>query len=231
MAIQQRRTLIPIGGGLLRLGETLPIDAFIVRESGIKRPRVLFVPTASKDLLQYCVAFSKVYRKLGCGVRLLRLFGNRKLTQRDQLKKLFETSDIIYVGGGSADTLLSAWKKYNIFPLARCAYDRGAILTGLSAGCALWYQYFFDGDDARVKRGFGVLPGMAVPHFKPGGRYLFRVQSLPARAYPLTMIQDNCAVVYINEEARGTVSSRNTKAFTSPSARGRKRQLPKYIHN
>lgn len=34
--LNTERKIIPIGGGLLRLGETIPIDKFIVKESGKK---------------------------------------------------------------------------------------------------------------------------------------------------------------------------------------------------
>jgi len=55
-----KRKIVPIGGGLLRLGETIAIDKFIVKEGGGKNPRVLLIPTASKDLPAYSNAFRRV---------------------------------------------------------------------------------------------------------------------------------------------------------------------------
>ena len=74
------RKIIPIGGGSLRLGDTIVIDKFIVKESGRKNPKVLFIPTASKDLPAYSAAFRRVYEKLGCRVKILRLFKKRKFS-------------------------------------------------------------------------------------------------------------------------------------------------------
>ena len=42
--------IIAIGGGSLKKKQTLPIDRFIVKLTGKKSPKTLFIPTASSAL-------------------------------------------------------------------------------------------------------------------------------------------------------------------------------------
>lgn len=223
------RKIIPIGGGLLRLSETIPIDKFIVKESGRKNPKVLFIPTASKDLRVYSAAFRRVYEKLGCQVKILRLFNERKLSQTI-LEKLIRNADIIYVGGGDYDILLSMWKKYKIISLIRSAYQQGTILTGLSAGCAIWYEYLIDSDKnkkTRLKKGLGILNGVVIPHYKSENP--FPPEILKTKTI-VTAIEDRCAVIYTNEHLKGSVPATKEKAFTISPPYAKKKQVTLYFH-
>lgn len=223
------RKIISIGGGLLRLDETIPIDKFIVQESRKNHPKVLFVPTASKDLPAYYTAFRGVYKKLGCQVKILRLFGKRKLSQMI-LEKLITSADIIYVGGGNYDTLLSTWKKHKIIPLIQSAYQQGAILAGLSAGCAIWYEYLIDSDENnknRLKKGLSILKGVVIPHYK--SENLFPPEIRKTKTV-VTAIEDRCAVIYFNESLKGSISVNREKAFTIRPPYVKKKQVNLYFH-
>ena len=223
------RKVIPIGGGLLRLGETIPIDKFIVQESGKKHPSVLFVPTASNDLSAYSVVFRRVYEKLGCQVKILRLFNKRKFS-RITLEKFITSADIIYVGGGDYDILLSIWKKHKIIPLIKSAYQQGTILTGLSAGCAVWYEYLIDSDKNkknRLKKGLGILEGVVIPHYKTENSFPFEIRKTKII---VTAIEDKCAVIYTNEHLRGSIPATKEKAFTILPPYAKKKQVTLYFH-
>lgn len=223
------RKIIPIGGGLLRLGETIPIDKFIVQESGKKHPKVLFIPTASKDLPLYSAAFQRVYEKLGCQVKILRLFNKRKFSQAT-LEKLITSADIIYVGGGDYNILLSMWKKHKIIPLIQLAYQQGTILTGLSAGCTVWYEYLIDSDKNKktcLKRGLGILKGVIIPHYKTENSFPLEIRKTKTI---VTAIEDRCAVIYTNEHLRGSMSATKEKAFTIRPPYVKKKQVTLYFH-
>lgn len=221
--------IIPIGGGLLRLGETIPIDKFIVKESGKKNPKVLFIPTASKDLSAYSTAFRQVYEKLGCHVKILRLFSKRKLSDAT-LEKLITSADIIYVGGGDYDILFSIWKKHKIIPLIKLAYQQGTILAGLSAGCAVWYKYLIDSDEnekTRLKKGLGILKGVVIPHYKSKNPFPSEIRKTKAI---VTAIEDRCAVIYINENLKGSIPITKEKAFTIRPPYVKRKQVTLYLH-
>lgn len=225
----KERKIIPVGGGLLRLGETIPIDKFIVQESKKKYPKVLFIPTASKDLPAYSMAFRRVYKKLGCQVKILQLFNEKKLT-KTTLEKLIISSDIIYVGGGDYDILLSMWKKYKVIPFIRLAYQQGTILAGLSAGCAIWYEYLINIDQNKkphLKKGIGILKGAVIPHYKDDSLFLSEIHG---KKISITAIEDLCAVIYINEKLCGSISANSGKAFTIYPPYAKKKQVNLYFH-
>jgi dipeptidase E len=224
-----KHEIISIGGGLLRLGETIRIDKFIVRESGKKHPKVLFIPTASHDLPAYSVAFKSVYEKLGCQVKILRLFSKRKLSQT-ALKKLITGVDIIYVGGGDYDVLLLMLVKCNIIPFIRLAYQQGTILTGLSAGGAIWYEYLIDNDrnkNTLLKKGIGILNGVVILHYKTTNPFPSEARKTKTI---ITAIEDKCAAVYIDERLMGSVSVTKERAFTISPPYVRNKQVKLYFH-
>src|SRR5579862_6850028 len=61
--------ILAIGGGELRVGETLDLDRRIVALTGKLNPRALFLPTASFDSKEYWDGFRGIYAgSLGCSV-------------------------------------------------------------------------------------------------------------------------------------------------------------------
>lgn len=61
--------IVAIGGGELRFNETMAIDKFIVEFSEVKKPKLLFIPTASGDSQGYIESVKKIYgEQLGCDV-------------------------------------------------------------------------------------------------------------------------------------------------------------------
>jgi len=227
--LSTERKIVPIGGGLLRLGETVSIDKFIVQESRERYPKVLFVPTASKDLPTYFSAFRHVYEKLECQVEILRLFNKKKLSQAT-LEKLITSADIIYVGGGDYDVLLSTWKKRKIIPFIQSAYQQGVLLTGLSAGCAVWYEYLTDrGKSGKtcLKKGLGILEGVVIPHYKSEDPFPSEILKTKRN---MTAIEDKCALIYINEKLKGSISVDKEKAFTIRPPYVKKKQVNLYLY-
>lgn len=212
----------------MKEGETARIDKFIVKESGKKNPKVLFLPTASKDLPAYSTAFKYAYEGLGCKVKILRLFDRPRLNE-ETFKKTILSADIIYVGGGNFDVLIAEWKKHKLVPILRQAYKQGIILCGLSAGGVVWYEYFIDNDNSktRLKRGIGLLRGVMIPHYKSFGIF-------PEKAYktglPITAIQDRCAVMYVNEKFKGAISVDQSRAFTTRPPYVKKIPVVLFLH-
>jgi hypothetical protein len=51
--ISMRKAIVAIGGGEIRTRGTAPIDREIIRLSGKKNPKLLFIPTASSDSERY----------------------------------------------------------------------------------------------------------------------------------------------------------------------------------
>lgn len=170
------RTLVVIGGGELRLGETLPIDGYICdlakSRAGDRRAVALFIGTASKDCMPYYNTFHKVYTGV-YGLKTDVALVARGEYDFEKLKGKFEKADVIYVGGGDTVYMLAKWRETGLDKLILSAYERGVILCGLSAGAICWFRHMYtDGlmtegvsDKYEITTALGVLSGAACPHF------------------------------------------------------------------
>src|SRR6516165_7743862 len=55
------KAIVAIGGGEIRTRGTLDIDLEIIRLSNKRRPKIVFIPTASSDSPRYCRRFSDYF--------------------------------------------------------------------------------------------------------------------------------------------------------------------------
>ncbi len=168
------KTIVAIGGGELKDLETLPIDRAIVKLTRKKHPKALFIPTASNDAFGYWETFQVVYgKKLGCETDVLFLV--REKLSKKQIEAKILTADIIYVGGGNTLRMLRIWKKQGVDKLLMKAYEKGVILSGLSAGAIAWFRYGSSDSRRFMKNGkeqtsfmrvsaLGLLPFTLSPH-------------------------------------------------------------------
>jgi peptidase E len=134
-----RRILASSGGfvstglwGVLRPGGIM-LEA--LRLSGAVRPRVCLVMTASGDDSQYLASMYSALADTGCDVDHLALFSQPNRRPVDALGK----ADVVWVGGGSVANLLALWRLHGVDHAMREAWDRGAILAGVSAGSICWH--------------------------------------------------------------------------------------------
>lgn len=134
------QAIVAIGGGEMRFGETRAIDEYIVSLPDALIPQVLFIPTASGDHPAYIEAFTKAYTDLGCKVDTLYLYGAAPDTP-DVIAAKFARADIVYVGGGDTEMMLRKWQQTGVDAQLRAAYERGVVLSGLSAGALCWFSH------------------------------------------------------------------------------------------
>jgi dipeptidase E len=164
--------IIAIGGGEIGDKETLAIDRHIVALAGKKRPRALFIPTASGDAPGYCDTFDKIYGGcLGCRTDHLLLF--RRPQDRLVIEDKIRAADTIYVGGGNTLRMMKMWRRYGVDHALKQAARSRTVLAGLSAGAICWYEWGHSDSRAaslggdwpyiRVK-GLGLYAGIFCPH-------------------------------------------------------------------
>ncbi len=159
------KTVVAIGGGHLSKGETRKIDRFIVSLAQKEHPTVLFLPTASHDSEAYIESFVNAYTELGCAVSVLRL--TQKVNINLVRSKIF-SADIIYVGGGNTAFMMSLWKRLKVDEMLKTAYERGIILSGLSAGAICWCKNgYSDSESLKMTfvKGLGIIPISICPHY------------------------------------------------------------------
>lgn len=191
-----------MGGGEIRTLETLPLDREVVRLSGKKHPSVLFVPTASDDAAGYVESIRRIYEhRLGGTVETLLLVRERPSAL--EIRRKIAAADVIYVGGGSTYRLMRRWKRAGVDRAIRRAYDRGALLTGMSAGGICWCDSgmsdSFEGRWTRVS-GLGLLPLDHNPHASDRARK--QAVGAFARKHRSSMFEiDNLAAVHFRDDS------------------------------
>ncbi len=133
------KKIVAIGGGEIGLKETLKIDKEVVKLTGKRNPKALFIPTASGDAEGYWDKFQKIYgKKLRCKTDVLYLM-KEKLGYKEIKNKIL-SSDLIYVGGGNTLKMMKTWRKLGVDKILKKAYEKGIVLSGLSAGSICWFK-------------------------------------------------------------------------------------------
>jgi peptidase E len=158
--------IVAIGGGAFWEPPGDPrLDAFILGLTGRERPRVCFIPTASGDAAEVVAAFYRAMSRHDCVPTDLTLFPR---TVAD-IPALLAAQDVIWVWGGSTVNLLALWRLHGLDGPLRAAYERGAVLCGISAGMNCWFEGCttdsFGLTLAPLADGLGFLTGSACPHY------------------------------------------------------------------
>ena len=171
------KRIIAISSGEIKDFETLDIDKYIVKCCGKDNPSLLFIPTASHDAVGYIDTVNTVYSSLGCSVKSLEL--TTHIYTDKEISDLILSSDIVYVGGGDTLFLLKTWKEYNVNKYLIEAYNKGIILSGISAGGNCWFELGHRETEIEGKfsysfiSGLGLIPGVFCPHYDEEERKVF----------------------------------------------------------
>ncbi len=175
--------IVAIGGGEIgRPGypvETTALDAEVVRLTGKRRPRVVFLPTATQDDAMYVSTVEAHYGgRLGCLVEPLMLYDRSKTP--GEIERLVRSADIVYVGGGNTLRMMKLWRRRGIDRLLVQAATEGTVMAGVSAGAICWCatgvsdsRSFTAGDDTWpyiAVRGLGLVDVLLCPHYDSGDR-------------------------------------------------------------
>ena len=166
------KRIIAIGGGEVKNRDTLEIDRYIAEEAkklaGERRACGLFIPTASHDCMPYYNTFHKIYTGIFGLKTDVALTVNREI-DLEKLRSKFEKADFIYVGGGNTVFMIEHWKETGLLPLIKEAYERGVLLTGLSAGAICWFEEMYSDSvvegDYSMYKGLGWIKGKISPHY------------------------------------------------------------------
>ena len=211
--------IVAIGGGDLNDSGTFIIDEYIVKMSAKECPKTLFIPTASGDSQGYIDVFNNIYgNKLGCITDTLILI-NEETSHKDIKNKIL-SSDIIYVGGGDTSKMLDIWRKYKVDESLKQSFEKGTILSGLSAGSMCWFKHGYSdsgsNEDGSTRyiclEGLGFINAINCPHYNEDGRKGFddimRVTEETGIA-----IENNCALVIKDDTFRIIKSDKKASAF------------------
>jgi dipeptidase E len=161
------RRILALGGGGFSAGPAdAPLDAHVVTLTGVERPKLCLLPTASGDPREQIDRFNATFRPLGAITSSISLF---RLGERPgmQVREHLLSQDAIYVGGGSMLNLIAVWRAHGIDTILREAWERGILLAGVSAGSMCWFEHGITTSFGapRAAAGLGLVPGSNCVHY------------------------------------------------------------------
>lgn len=201
--------VIAMGGGGFSMEPDNPkLDDFVLSCSQKQKPRVCFVPTASGDAASYTEAFYVAFKDRRCQPTHVSLF-HREVPD---LESFVLAQDIFYVGGGNTANLVAIWRAHGFDKLLNKAWQRGAILAGLSAGALCWFDCGVTDSFGALARldCLGFIEGSFCPHYdgeaqrRPVFTGLIAGGELPAGH----AADDGAALVFEGTTLREAVASR-----------------------
>ena len=158
------KNIVAIGGGGFgrSLGE-LKIEKYITSLVIKDRPKICFIPTASGDNDLYKLNFYRAFSKLNCITSHLDFF-----SRTENLENKILTQDIIYVGGGNTKSMLAVWKDWNLHNILKIGYEKGIVMSGVSAGAICWFNKGITdsfSDKLEIIDCLGIIKATACPHY------------------------------------------------------------------
>jgi peptidase E len=203
--------IVAFGGGgfSMEWGNTL-LDDFVLSLTGVKRPRVCFLPTASGDADHYVVRFYRAFAAPRCEPSHISLF--RRETGVGDPRMHLLSQDLVYVGGGSLVSLLGTWRAHGIDDVLREAWQAGVVMCGGSAGSLCWFACALSGfheGPPRLADALGLLPWSNAVHYneEEGRREAFRA-AVAGGVPPGYGAGDGAALHFVGNELAEVVSSR-----------------------
>ncbi len=197
-----------MGGGGFLLEPDSALDTFLLSLAARPRPRVVFLPTATGDNAVAIASFYDAFTRRRCEPQAVRLHG-----VPDQPAAAIASADVVYVGGGNTANMLAVWRLHGVDRALREAWERGAVLGGVSAGANCWFEAcvtdsFSPALDG-LRDGLGLLPGSFCPHYDGEERRRPVYRSLVADGFPAGIACDDFAAAWFEgTELREIVASR-----------------------
>ena len=199
------------GGGFGRSLGKLKIEKYITSLVKKERPKICFIPTASGDNDLYKLNFYRAFSKLNCITSHIEFF-----SRTENLKSKIFSQDIIYVGGGNTKSMLAVWKEWDLDNIFKSAYERGIVMSGVSAGAICWFDKGITdsfADKLDIIDCLGIVKGIACPHYdeekerEPFVKEIIKRQ----RINSCICIEANCALHIKNDYNYKSINFGNNK--------------------
>ena len=222
------RQLIVLGGGGFSQEKNRALDRHFLAQTGRKRPRILFVGTASGDAESYRYRFYEAMAELPCRATHLSLFAPPVA----DLESFVLGHDAVYVGGGNTRSLLALWREWRFDAILRRAWRRGIVIGGVSAGMIAWFAWGVTDSVPGALTPLsclGWLPGTACPHYdsEPERRPTFRRLVATGAVPDGVAADDGVALHFVGGALHDVVSARpDARAYRVERVGARARETP-----
>jgi peptidase E len=210
------------GGGFNREPESLAIERYMIRLTGVRRPSVCFIPTASAEPADYIGRFTAAFERLGAKPTVLRFFD-----RTPDVRELLLGQDLIYVGGGNTKSMLAVWREWGVPDALREAWRRGIVLGGVSAGAICWFDSGVTDSWAghlAPLRCLGLLPATCCPHYHSEADRRPSVHDFVGRGVvqPVLALDDGSAAHFVGRRLHAVVTWRpGARGYRVKKVRGR----------
>ena len=209
------RQVIAIGGGGFgRTQESYLIEQYILDQTSNEKPNICFIPTATGDLDPYIVNYYAVFTKLNCHPTHISFF-KRTIDLEEHIMK----QDVIFVGGGNTKSMLAVWREWGLDIILKQAYDKGTVMSGVSAGAICWFENGLTdswASELKLMKCMNFIPGSCAPHYdeEPERRPATKQLLLNKDIDLMYGIEGGAALHFINEQPKSTVRfKRNKQAY------------------
>jgi dipeptidase E len=201
-----------------------PFIRYMAGLTGKKRPKLLYLPTASADSQSGIIAWFRACAPLDVYPLAQDSFiASSRQTQ--SWEDVLLTVDGIVASGGNTLNQQAIWKAQGIDVILRQAWDRGIVLGGASAGSLCWFE---EGTtDSRPKelttvKCLGFLKGSHCPHYdrEPDRRPLYRKLIAAGEMKPGYACDNDAGIYFEDNEVKRVVTARKGARAYYVSATG-----------
>ena len=227
--ISIEKKIIAIGGGGFthQLDESL--DQFVIDQLKKTNIKIGFLATASKDDEKKISLFYKRFENTEFELSHFNLTSNI-----NGFSEWLMSKDLVYIAGGNTVFMLEIWKKNKLEHIFKDAYEKGTILSGISAGAVCWFDWILSdsvGPGFKPLRGINLISGSCTPHSSNIERINQFESDIKNNKLPQGIaIDDGVAVVFVDGKPSEVYSSRknHTAYFLD---KDKKVNLEEYIKN
>jgi len=223
------KKIIAIGGGGFTHQLDQSLDQFVIDKLKRTNNKIGFLATASKDDEKKISLFYKRFENTEFELSHFNLTSNI-----NGFSEWIMSKDLVYIGGGNTVFMLEIWRKNKLENIFKDAYEKGIILSGISAGAVCWFDWILSdsvGPGFKPLRGINLISGSCTPHSSNIERINQFESDIKNNKLPQGIaIDDGVAVVFVDGKPSEVYSSRknHTAYFLD---KNKKVNLEEYIKN
>ena len=223
------KKIIAIGGGGFTHQLDQSLDQFVIDKLKKTNNKIGFLATASKDDEKKINLFYKRFENTEFELSHFNLTSNI-----NGFSEWIMSKDLVYIGGGNTVFMLEIWRKNKLENIFKDAYEKGIILSGISAGAVCWFDWILSdsvGPGFNPLRGINLISGSCTPHSSNIERINQFESDIKNNKLPQGIaIDDGVAVVFVDGKPTEVYSSRknHTAYFLD---KNKKVNLEEYIKN
>lgn len=226
VAAQTTRKILIAGGGF-----GTGFIRYMASLTGARRPKLLYLPTASADSQTGIIAWYKSCAPLEVYPLVQDSF-IASSRQKESWEEVLLSVDGIVASGGNTLNQQAIWQAQGIDVILRKAWDKGIVLGGASAGSICWFE---EGTtDSRPKeltvvKGLGFLKGSHCPHYdrEKDRRPLYQKLIASGELKPGYACDNDAGLYFENDAVKRVVATRaDAKVYYVSAAEGHAVEKP-----